>query len=377
MSVPSSDVPETHSCAHYSRHGPPSLVSVDPIPSPPSPGSKQLLVKVSFASLNPADYKSAGGEQALLLSFKWPRVYGFDFSGVVVSAASDCSLGFKEGDEVFGMIAGLPQLHRGTLAEYVLVEEWVCAKKPENVPHNEAASVPLVGITAVKMFRACNADDRASPRVLITGGAGGVGTVAIQLAKSMYKASYVATTASAGVKTELCKSLGADRVVNYREEKFYEVLDSDDESELFDIVLDITGEASRAVHLLRKNGGMCSIVVGATSSGVRTWLEEARISPNDITTGVRPFLTSEWGGSLFNCFGGGRSLIQACKRRDAKYAMVIGTGNGEIMFILAKLLKEKKIKAVIDKEYPLQEAKDAIEYLKKGRAAGKVVVRII
>ena len=101
------------------------------------------------------------------------------------------------------------------------------------------------------------AENRKNPRVLITGGAGGVGTIAIQLAKALFNASYVATTASAGKKTDLCTSLGANRVVNYREEKFYEVLGSENDDELFDMILDCTGEASYATSLLRKNGGNC------------------------------------------------------------------------------------------------------------------------
>ena len=370
------DLPAKMRAAHYHRHGAPSLISLEKLPLPPTPGPRQLLVKVFYAALNPADYKSAGGEQAALLSFKWPRVYGFDFSGVVVSASPDCQL-FTPGEEVCGMIAGLPQLNRGTLAEYVLVEEGVCAKKPQNIPHKECASIPLVGITAIKMFRACNAENRKSPRVLITGGAGGVGTIAIQLAKALFNASYVATTASAGKKTDLCASLGADRVVNYREEKFYEVLGSENEDELFDMILDCTGEASYATSLLRKNGGLCSILYGATAKGVRDWLEESRISPDDITFGVRAFLMSGWGGSLFECFGGGRSLIAACKHRDATYSMIIGTGNGKDMGILAQLLEERKIRAVIDKEFQLEDARDAVEYLAQGRCAGKVVVNIV
>ena len=105
----------------------------------------------------------------------------------------------------------------------------VCARKPRGVAHFEAASLPLVSITAVKAFRSCGLVERrrgggddadgSGPRVFVTGGAGGVGTAAIQLAKLLFGASHVATTASPGAKTELCRRLGADRVVNYREER--------------------------------------------------------------------------------------------------------------------------------------------------------------
>ena len=156
--------------AAYGRHGKASnVMSVREIPKPPtpSPSSGKLLVKVSASSLNPADYKSAEGEQCLLIGFDWPRVYGFDLSGTVVTSGDDR---FAKGDEVFGMIAGLPQFNKGTCAEFVLVDAEVCARKPSNVSHVEAAAVPLVSITAVKMLRACHTKPNA--RVLVLGGAG-------------------------------------------------------------------------------------------------------------------------------------------------------------------------------------------------------------
>jgi len=175
---------------NYGRHGAPSsVVTVSDIPSPPEPSAGEVLVKVSASSLNPADWKSAKGEQALLLSFKWPRIYGFDFSGVVVKVEDseiDVDDGIKVGVDVFGMIAGLPQRDRGTLAEYILVPRAVCAVKPQNIAHIDAAAVPLVSITAFKMFEACRIKKGAD--VLITGGAGGMGTAAIQIAKCKFGA---------------------------------------------------------------------------------------------------------------------------------------------------------------------------------------------
>merc|ERR1719316_1736261 len=154
------------------------------------------------------------------------------------------------------MIRGLPQADRGTLAEYVLVESDICARRPPSVPHTGCASVPLVAITAVKMLRACGLKEQPSstsgPRVFITGGAGGMGTMAIQIALKMFGASFVATTASPGAKTDLCQRLGATKVVNYREEDFSQTLAHSDESELFDAVLDCTGEAARCVPLVKR-----------------------------------------------------------------------------------------------------------------------------
>ena len=192
-------------CAYNHHYG---RIRVTSVPVPDSPAAGMVLVRVHAASINPADYKSAAGEQAVLLSFSWPRVVGFDFSGVVESVGDGVE-DLHVGDAVFGMIAGLPQAGCGTCAELVCVHASVCALKPPAVPHIAAAAVPLVGITAVKAFKSCGLCADSGARVLVLGGAGGVGSVAIQLAKSMFGAAFVATTASAGVKADACRRLGA------------------------------------------------------------------------------------------------------------------------------------------------------------------------
>jgi NADPH:quinone reductase-like Zn-dependent oxidoreductase len=116
------------------------------------PQAGEVMIKTHSTSLNPADWKSAEGEQAALLSFDWPRVFGFDFAGTVHSIGSDLSI-FKVGDPVFGMIQGLPERDRGTLQEYFVVNEKVCASKPENVTMSQAAALPLVCITAVRCVK--------------------------------------------------------------------------------------------------------------------------------------------------------------------------------------------------------------------------------
>jgi len=151
-------------------------VIVGSLPRPPSPGPGQLLVRVHAAALNPADWKQAGGESAALLSFQWPRVCGFDFSGVVEEAGADDGRDperftkgrdrFAVGKRVFGMIRGLPQLYTGTLAEYVLVDADVCARCPAGVSHAECASVPLVAITAARALRACGLTEEVAELVL-------------------------------------------------------------------------------------------------------------------------------------------------------------------------------------------------------------------
>lgn len=368
--------------ACYHKHGSfENVVHVETVRRPPAPGPGQLLIRMRAASLNPADWKSGKGEQAALLKFEWPRVYGFDFSGEVAAVGECLSTDtdkFNIGDEVFGMIRGLPQANRGTLAEFAIVESEICARRPPSVTHSGCASMPLVAITAVKMLRACGLQEQASsssgPRVFITGGAGGMGTIAIQLALKMFGASFVATTASPGAKTGLCERLGAGRVVNYREEKFSEVLASTDEKELFDAVLDCTGEAAQCTQLLKRGGAMASILAGPTQEALTTWMQEACLDPATVTVGVGPFLRSGFGGSIFQVVSGARKIRKACEARGATFAHVIGTGNGEIMSKISTLLASGEIQPVIDKEFPLEEAVEAIRVQASGRAAGKIVV---
>lgn len=293
------------------------------------------------------------------------------------------------------MIRGLPQLHRGTVSELVLVDEDVAAKMPANASFQDCAAMPLVAITAVLAFEKMGAgsfvrrdqdaaDKSVGPRVLILGGAGGVGSVAIQLAKCKYNASFVATTASAGAKTDLCKRLGADVVVDYRNERFEDVLkppadgqgDKDDDPLLFDYVLDTSGEVWRARNLVRRGGGVCSIIAHPTVEGIRDWLESSRLPAGSTTIGVQPFLTSGWGGWILNCVTGARAMKNAVEMRGAKYCSIIGTGNGEIVADVAKLMQAGKLVAVIDTQYDLKESMKALEKLQSGRVAGKVIINV-
>ena len=386
---------------NYSKHSL-SALQVSQVPMVRQPIDGELVVKVHSTSINPADWKTAEGEQAALLSFAWPRVIGFDFSGTVHQVGSDTST-FNIGDPVFGMIQGLPEKDRGTLQEYMVVNEKVCVAKPDNITHAQAAAIPLVGITAVKMCQAAglvqlaltNAtnttnttttttnttnetkeDTRGTKhiRVLVTGGAGGVGIHAIQIAKHLFGATFIATTASAGVKSDLCTRMGADLVIDYRKEKFELALATQPK---FDAILDCTGEAHKCVPLLAEHGGMCSILAGPTAEALQTWLREGEWPTSKITIGVNSFLHSGCGGSLFQYFAGGSSLKSKCERVGGTFAHVIGTGNGPIMNALSDCLKQNTLEAVIDTEFNLENAIEAIQYQKAGRCAGKVVVNVL
>ena len=206
----------------YSGHGKaPRLTMQD---KPPAPGEGQIKVKVHAAALNPIDHVTHAGTHKMLFSFQWPRTFGFDFAGVVTEVGAGVD-GLGVGDKVFGMIAGLPHKNTGSMAEEMLVSSKYAVRIPENVSFNEAASIPLVAITCVKALQLCglrpvdplhdgtssqgvatNLEENSTtnlgenkegphargPRILITGGAGGVGTMGIQLAKTLFGASFVA-----------------------------------------------------------------------------------------------------------------------------------------------------------------------------------------
>merc|ERR1712050_168627 len=128
------------------------------------------------------------------------------------------------------------------------------------------------------------------------------GSIAIQLAAKLFNASFIATTASAGMKTELCRRLGASQIINYHANDFSKILASSDEAALFDAIVDCTDESAKCVPLLKRGGALVSITEGPTQEALVTWLAEARVEPSKITPGVRRFLHSQAGGALFEMF---------------------------------------------------------------------------
>jgi NADPH:quinone reductase-like Zn-dependent oxidoreductase len=345
----------------------------------------QLLVKVHASAINPIDHVTHKGTHYFLFNFKWPRTFGFDFAGIVEEADDDQM--FKKGDRVFGQIAGLPQRGTGTVANYIVVSKKYCVKIPENISFIQASAMPLVSITAFNALKLCgistNSDTNKKPRVLVTGGAGGVGSQAIQMAKNIFNASFVVTTASSGKKETLCKTLGADMVIDYKTKKFeMELLCEGEDDKKFDAIVDCTGEAWKCIKLLKKGGGICSITTGPTIEAMRIWLNGAGADPNDgapsIAFGVQPFIENGCGGSLINYFAGGSGLQKACINQGASFHHLIGApAENGVLNQIALYLKEGKLKPVIDKVFAFNDSVDAIQYQKGGRCAGKVIIEII
>lgn len=311
----------------------------------PTVGPGQVLIQTHATSLNPIDYKVLRGDLKALIKLQFPTGIGRDVSGVVVEIGSDVGT-FQVGDAVFGRV---DEPYVGTLAEFVVSEAQHIAKKPENLSHCEAASVPLVGLTSYQsMFDI--AALKKGQKILIHAGSGGIGTMAIQLAKSVD--AYVATTTSTA-NVPWVKDLGADQVIDYKTQDYLkEVRD-------FDVVFDTLGGQYTvdAFRVLRPGGTVVSIA-------------------GDLD----PITTKELGLNFFIRFLLGlkaRKITQAAKHKQAQYRMLLMSPNGSQLSTIADLYTTSTIKAIIDKVYDFDQSLEAFNYLVQGRAKGKVVVKLI
>ncbi|XVF58086.1 hypothetical protein PTKIN_Ptkin07bG0033800 [Pterospermum kingtungense] len=310
-------VPCTMKAWIYGQHGKPAdVLKLKPDVPVPQVKEDQVLVKVVAAGLNPADNKRMLGI-FVQAECDFPTVPGYDVAGVVVKVGSQVK-SLKVGDEVYGNIHEKALDHPkqyGTLAEYTAVEEKLLALKPKNLSFAEAAALPVAIGTAYEGLQRCQFS--AGQSILVLGGAGGVGSMVVQLAKHVFGASRVVATASTG-KLELLKSLGADLAVDYTKEDF------EDLPEKFDVVYDCVGQCERAVKAM-KQGGKVVIVIGA------------------VTVPAFVFIV---------------------------------TSNGADLQKLNPYLESGKVKAIIDPKgiYPFSRTLEGLAYVDTGRVAGKVVI---
>lgn len=207
----------------------------------------EVLAEIHAASINPIDFKIRDGKVKLLLKYKMPLILGNDFSGVIVKVGTKVTR-FKVGDEIYAR----PRKDKiGTFAEYIAIHEDDIALKPKNLSFEEAASIPLVGLTSYQALHDIMHLQKGQ-KILIHAGSGGVGTFAIQLAKIM--GATVATTASeAGAN--LVKSLGADEIINYKTEKFEDILKN------YDAVFDTIGGTTleKSFNIIKSGGNIVSV----------------------------------------------------------------------------------------------------------------------
>lgn len=310
----------------------------------PTPGQHEVLVQVHATSVNMLDSKIRDGEFKLLLPYRLPLILGNDVAGVVVRVGANVR-GFKAGDEVYAR----PSTNRiGTFAELIAVNEADLAIKPATLSMGEAASIPLVGLTAWQVLIE-RANLQKGQKVLIHAGSGGVGTFAIQLAKHL-GATVAVTTSTKNLP--LVRALGADIVVDYTKEDFSAVLRD------YDVVLNsLGGEVlEKSVQVLKPGGHLISI------SG-----------PPD------PDFAKELGLSWL--FGLVMRMLsyrirKKAKSRGVRYSFVFMRAEGTQLREISHLIDSGVVRPVVDRVLPFESTNEAIAYVESGRAKGKVVISL-
>lgn len=308
--------------AQYNKYGGPEVIEI--ISSAPKPviSAEQVLVEVYAASINPIDTGVRSGHFKDRVPLKFPITIGGNFSGVVVEVGEKVSE-FKVGDEVYGQSLVLNG-GSGAIAEFTASNDANTAVKPKNVTHLEAASLPLVGTSALQALEQ-HINLQSGQKILIHGGSGGIGSIAIQLAKS--KRAFVATTVS-GDSIDLVKKLEADKVIDYHNEAFENILEG------YDAVFNTArGDAADKSFKVLKKGGILVSMTGAPD----------------------PDLAKQYS-------------VQAV-------GQVTNTSTKNLTR-LAELVDDGVIKPQIDKVFPLSDSREAFEYAETGHPKGKVVIKI-
>lgn len=304
----------------------------------------EVLIQVYATAVNLLDSKIRNGEFKLILPYHVPFVLGHDVAGVVVRVGSRVRQ-FKLGDEVYSR----PDDFRiGTFAEFVAVKEDSVAIKPKNITMEEAASIPLVGLTAWQALVE-KAKLKNGQKVFIQAGSGGVGTFAIQLAKHL--GASVATTTSTG-NVALVKSLGADEVIDYKKDDFEKRLSG------YDVVLNSQDGKTlkKSLNVLQPGGKLISI------SG-----------PPDLQFADEikaPWLVKQVVRVL--SFGTRRKA----KRLNVAYSFLFMKASGSQLQQITALIESGAIRPVVDKVFPFERTNDALAYVESGRAKGKVVIKV-
>ena len=329
--------------AVYSRYGPPDVVEIAEVEKP-VPKDDEVLIRVRAASVNPYDWHFMRGlpyPLRMAAGLRKPKNTGLgvDVAGQIETVGSNV-MQFKPGDEVFGT-------GRGAFAEYVCAAESKLALKPESVTFEQAASVPIAGLTALQGLRrgglageSKTQSGQKVQKVLINGASGGVGTFAVQIAKAF---GAEVTGVCSTEKMEMVQSLGAEHVIDYTKEDFTE------SGERYDLILDCAANHSLSAfrRVLTPHGSY--IMVGAVNGGGR-WM----VSMIARLVGA---MALSWFGSK-------------------KLAMVGAKISNEDLATLGDLMKTEKVTPVIDKRYSLRELPEAIRHVETGHARGKVVIAI-
>src|SRR5690349_2385521 len=325
------------------RYGTNDLVTVRDI-AIPAMGTRDLLVRVHAASVNPLDVRTRNGKLQPLLKYRLPLVLGNDLSGEVADAGPQVTR-IQKGDAVY---ARVDQERIGTFAEFAIVGEGAAALKPTNVTFEAAASLPLVALTAWQALVDIGKLG-ANQRVLIHAGSGGVGSVAIQLAHHL-GATVFTTVGQRNV--ELVERLGADVSIDYRSTRFEDVATD------CDVVLDSAGGDTlvRCFDCVKPGGVVVSIGSTPSAAFARSW-------------GLNPIIVMAiWVMS--------RKATAAARRHKARYEYFFVRADGEQLREITRLVESGAIKPLVDKMFPLENVRDALAYSESGRATGKVVIKV-
>jgi NADPH:quinone reductase-like Zn-dependent oxidoreductase len=311
--------------AIINHFGPPEVLEIKEVEKP-VPNDNEVLIKIKFTGINPVDTKVRAGTSGMSKQLQLPAILGWDVSGTIESVGKNVAE-FKKGDEVFGCI-GFPGLGK-TYAEFAVADPKLITKKPSNVSFEEAAAVPLAGLTA---YQAVNEHLKISDgqKVLIQAAAGGVGHLAVQFAK--LNGAFVAGTAS-GKNEDFLKSLGVDQFINYKKEKFEEVFQNGDG------VLDaMGGDILYRCFSCVKKGGRVVCLPSSTKNDPKA--------------------------------------IELAKQHEVQMIWPMMHPDGEEMDLIARLLEQKKLQVKIDKIFSLGEIVEAHKAIETHTTDGKVIVKI-
>jgi NADPH:quinone reductase-like Zn-dependent oxidoreductase len=303
-----------------------------------------VLVRIHAAGVNLLDSKIRNGEFKRILPHRLPLILGHDVAGVAVGIGSRVRR-FKHGDEVY---ARPPDGRIGAFAEFIAIREDDVAIKPTALSMEEAASIPLVGLTAWQALIE-QAHLKQGQKVLIHAGSGGVGTFAIQLAKQV--GAMVATTTSTA-NVDLVRSLGADVVIDYKKEDFSHVLSD------YDVVLNSLDKVTleKSLRVLKPGGQLISISGPPDAAFARdigaSWL--LRMIVHGLSYGIRA----------------------KARRRQAHYSFLFMRASGTQLTEITSLIDAGVIRPVLDRVFPFASTKEAMAYVEAGRAKGKVVVKM-
>ena len=315
--------------AQISSYGDSEVVEINQSASSPNdPSEGKVLVSVKAAGVNPSDWKLREGFFKQMVSLQFPATLGMDFSGVIEKVGVGVDSDLKQGDEVYGQ-AGAFAGGSGAFAEMALANADKIAHKPKTLTHEQAAGLPLVGVSAwqalVETVRLTNGQ-----KILIHGGAGGIGSIAIQLAKHL--GAYVATTVSTNDIEFVKEELGADQAIDYKTQTFENVLPHD-----FDAVFDtVGGETYTRSFKVLKRGGGGGIIVSMLEQPVQELMDQ---------------------------FG-------------VKAVFLFSQANRERLTRLAEWVDQNNIQVNVERTFPLDEARAALDYQRDVHPRGKIVFAV-